>query len=236
MKKINEYAIYLLDLDGTLVDFSFEDFTNHYYRLLIQRFQNLIEPSKFLQALNAGIIAMIKNDGAKTNEEAFFEEFSRVLGEDGRKYESIFQEFYETDFKKLRSLSKKVDGSKEFVKKAKELNKKIVVATNPVFPFKAIEERLRWAGFQTDDFDLITSFELMRACKPNVKYFLQIAEELGIDPSEAVMIGDDAELDLGALDAGMDVVIIGKGKLPEESFNDRVRQVKSFKELLNELP
>lgn len=36
---LNAYKAYLIDLDGTLLDLSFEEFTRSYYQLLIERFK-----------------------------------------------------------------------------------------------------------------------------------------------------------------------------------------------------
>jgi FMN phosphatase YigB (HAD superfamily) len=78
-----------------------------------------------------------------------------------------------------------------------------VIATNPVFPRKLVEARLQWGEIADFPYDLVTSFENSRFCKPHPGYFLQVLEHLALAPEEVVMIGNDTEHDLGARAAGI---------------------------------
>ena len=78
----------------------------------------------------------------------------------------------------------------------------VVIATNPVFPQKAIFERLRWGGFANKKFNLITSYENMHFCKPKPQYYAEILSKLGRTPAECWMIGNDVEEDLVAAQLG----------------------------------
>jgi FMN phosphatase YigB (HAD superfamily) len=84
------------------------------------------------------------------------------------------------------------------------------LATNPIFPLAAIEERARWAGFDSGTFDMVTSYETARATKPSPMYFLDIAAHLGLDPHECLMVGDDRDLDLPAAEVGMQTFYVGR--------------------------
>ena len=46
------------------------------------------------------------------------------------------------------------------------------------------------------DFELITTYEDCRFCKPNPVYFQEILTELGLRPEECLMVGNDVEEDL----------------------------------------
>lgn len=49
--------------------------------------------------------------------------------------------------------------------------------------------------------------------KPAAGFFLEAAEEIGVEPAECVMIGDDAESDVaGALEAGLQGLLVQTGK------------------------
>jgi HAD superfamily hydrolase (TIGR01509 family) len=233
MKRISEYQTYLIDLDGTLLELSFKEFTEEYYGRLVEAVSEKIEAGLFIKALNAGIEAMMKNCGGKTNEEAFYEAFEKVAGPVDAELADTFRRFYEVEFKKLSHHGSPKKGAENFIRKLKSLNKKVVLATNPVFPIEAIEERLRWAGLRKEDFDFITSFEVMKACKPSEIYFRQVLDATDAEPDQAVMIGDDPELDAGALQAGIDVIIIGSRS--PVIYPKNVRISGSFEELMKEL-
>jgi FMN phosphatase YigB (HAD superfamily) len=70
---------------------------------------------------------------------------------------------------------------------------------------------MRWAELDESWFELITSYETMHACKPDRRYFEHVAQMLGVSPEECLMVGDDAELDLPAADAGMRTYYVGAG-------------------------
>ncbi len=231
MRRLNEYTAYLLDLDGTLLELSFREFTEHYYRSLLNKVQTVYDPDIFLKALDSGIRAMLHNNGTATNEEIFFIAFEKTAGKVDDEIKKLFEDFYLNDFKSLSIFGKPREGAKEFVRILKNDGKKIVVATNPVFPERAVHERLRWAGLNPQDFDLITTFEIMKACKPSPLYFNQILEILDIESDDAIMIGDDPDLDGGALNAGIDLILFGAIKDCIEISDKRVMCVKDFEEI-----
>ena len=44
--------------------------------------------------------------------------------------------------------------------------------------------RIRWAGIDAEDFEVITTYETYHYCKPNPKYFQEVMEEFGLNPKE----------------------------------------------------
>ena len=70
------------------------------------------------------------------------------------------------------------------------------MATNPLFPLKAVHSRLSWGKLHDIPFKLITSYETSHFCKPNIEYYQEIVEKLGCSPSECLMIGNDVKEDL----------------------------------------
>jgi len=84
----------------------------------------------------------------------------------------------------------------------------IVVATNPLFPMEAILHRIKWAGLNPEDFKLITSYENMHFCKPQLKYYKEILNMIGKSPEEAMMVGNDLEEDMVSGQLGMKTYLI----------------------------
>jgi len=72
----------------------------------------------------------------------------------------------------------------------------------------ALRQRLEWAGLDPDGFELITAYENSGYCKPNPAYYTEIAQKLGVDPGQCLMVGNDAREDLAAGKAGMDVFLL----------------------------
>ena len=74
----------------------------------------------------------------------------------------------------------------------------VIIATNPLFPRTAIEQRLDWAGIPATEFDyaLVTTYENMHATKANPAYYREIIEKLERQPKECLMAGDDWDRDM----------------------------------------
>jgi FMN phosphatase YigB (HAD superfamily) len=74
----------------------------------------------------------------------------------------------------------------------------VVIATNPIFPMSAIQQRLLWAGIPADiyDYSIVTAYENMHASKPQVAYYEEILEIIDVPPFESVMVGDNWENDM----------------------------------------
>jgi ribonucleotide monophosphatase NagD (HAD superfamily) len=54
--------------------------------------------------------------------------------------------------------------------------------------------------------------------KPSPGFFAEILAELGVEPAEALMVGDDIESDIGgALAAGLAAVLVRTGKFREDA-------------------
>ena len=62
---------------------------------------------------------------------------------------------------------------------------------------------MQWAGIDNFSWDLVTTYENSRACKPNPLYFRQIIEEIKVSPEECLMVGNDVQEDLVASTLGM---------------------------------
>lgn len=67
---------------------------------------------------------------------------------------------------------------------------------------------MRWAGVSPADFALVTSYENSRFCKPDPRYYSEIAQKLSLRPGNCLMVGNDVREDGAARDAGMEVFLL----------------------------
>lgn len=199
----------LFDLDGTLLPMDQDEFVKAYFKGLCARMLPFGYDAKALvDGIWAGTAAMVKNDGSCKNEEAFWNVFASLLGEEIRQYIPVFDDFYRTDFQKVQSVCGYDPRAKQVIDLVKALGLTPVLATNPLFPAVATHSRTRWAGLQVEDFRYITTYENCTYCKPNPNYYRQILENLDLKPEECVMVGNDATEDLAAMELGIPVFIL----------------------------
>jgi HAD superfamily hydrolase (TIGR01549 family) len=202
----------LLDLDDTLLCNNMEDFIPAYFRALTDAFVSWISPDRLLELLMLGIEAMDRGDGqGPSNEEAFSSVFYPAVGLSESVLKPVFERFYAEEFPRLRSITRPVTEARPVVELAFSRGWRVVIATHPVFPRSAVEQRLDWAGVPVSDFayDLVTSIENMHATKASSAYYFEVLAKLGCRPRECLMVGDDWERDmLPAADAGIPVFSI----------------------------
>lgn len=199
----------LFDLDGTLLPMDQDTFTHGYFKFLAKKLLPLgYEPTALIDGIWAGVAAMVKNDGSCTNEEAFWNRFASIFGEKCRQDEPTFAEFYRTDFQQARQFCGFNPAAGECVRKLKQMGYRLALATNPLFPATATESRIRWAGLDKDDFEIYTTYENSRFCKPNPDYYREVLEKIGRNPAECLMVGNDAQEDMIAETLGMRVFLL----------------------------
>jgi len=199
----------LFDLDGTLLPMNQDLFVKDYFSLLAARLAPLgYEPEQLIGSIWAGTKAMVKNDGARTNEERFWEVFASVFGEQALKDKSVIDDFYSKEFAGAKKTCGFAPQAKEIVDGLKEKGKSIVLATNPIFPAVATENRIRWAGLSPDDFVLYTTYENSCHSKPNPAYYVDILQKIGLCSEECLMVGNDVAEDMVAQRLGMQVFLL----------------------------
>ena len=199
----------LFDLDGTLLPMDQEVFTKAYFKGLAGKLMPYgYDADTLVKTIWSGTAAMIKNDGSRTNEEAFWEVFYSVFGEGAREHFPLFEEFYKKDFDKVKVSCGFNENAKKTVDALKKKGYKIGLATNPIFPAIATEARTRWAGFSPEDFEFYTTYENSHFCKPNPSYYKEIVEKHGINAGECFMVGNDAIEDVAAQKLGIKVFLL----------------------------
>ena len=206
MKKITTV---LFDLDGTLLPMDQDTFIKAYLGGLVKVAAPLgYDPSALAKSIMAGTYVMYKNDGSKTNEDAFWLYMESVFGKKIIEDKHIFDEYYRTDFQKVAEVCGNTPDANQVVKQVKGKGLRVTLATNPLFPRMATESRARWAGLDTEDFEIITTFEDYTHCKPNLDYYRDILANMGVEPEECLMVGNDVDEDMVAENLGMRVFLL----------------------------
>lgn len=222
----------LFDLDGTLLPMDQDIFVKTYFKGLAARLAPIgYDPQKLIGAIWQGTEAMIRNDGSRSNEEAFWECFSKLYGEDKREDEPYFEDFYRDGFQKVREVCGFDENSKKTIDMLKENGVRLVLATNPIFPAIATESRIKWAGLSPDDFELYTTYENIGYCKPNPEYYKEILSRIGLNAEQCVMVGNDVSDDMVAEKLGMKTFLLTDNLINKENVDIAIYSHGGFIEL-----
>jgi HAD superfamily hydrolase (TIGR01549 family) len=225
----------LFDLDDTLIDNPMDAFIPAYFSALMKKVAALVQPHKFIDQLRKSTRAMVKNTNpALTNEQVFAADFFSKLGVPREPLMLLFDDFYAREYRDLRAYVQSIDGAEGVVARAFERNRRVVIATNPLFPRTAIVQRIEWGKLDRFDYALVTDYETMHATKPNPAYYREIAARLGVKPSECVMVGNDVGNDISpARKVGMKTFwITDAGALPTNVASDWRGTLEDFGDLL----
>ena len=228
----------LFDLDGTLLPMDENLFIKVYFKNLAAHLAPLgYDAERLIPAVWGGTAAMMQNDGSKTNESAFWESFCSVFGEEARRDEPHFEEFYKTGFAAAREVCEYTPEAAKTVAEIKALGLRTALATNPLFPRIATLSRIEWAGCIASDFEVITTYEGSRFCKPSEGYYLDILNEMGVSPEECLMVGNNADEDMAAEKLGMRVFLMPRclinksgcdcSRFPQGDFRDLLDYIKT---------
>ena len=188
----------LFDLDNTLLGNDMDIFLPHYFAWCGPFAQRYMPEEEFIRAMLLSSRTMVENtDPAVTNNEVFWERFSVLSGLD-RQIEADFDSFYRDEFGQLQDITEYTPIAAQIMDTCMQRGLQIVIATNPMFPRRAIEARLSWAGVPVTKYpyDLVTTIENMHATKPHEVYYREILQEINCVPSEALMVGDDWDRDI----------------------------------------
>jgi FMN phosphatase YigB (HAD superfamily) len=191
----------LFDLDGTLLDIDMDFFLQKYFGEMgkMAASQGKFEPKRLIEQLLLSTEVMINDlNPETTNEVTFMQDFIVNLGADEFEIRAFLDEFYSLRFPRLKEYCSSFEGVPEMMTKVFEKEIKVVIATNSVFPLRAIRARLDWAGVGMFPYELLTCYENMHYCKPYPQYYEEIVERIGVDPAECLMVVNDTREDLAA--------------------------------------
>ena len=222
----------MFDLDGTLLSIDMNDFESIYYKSLSESFKDIISPNEFMKLLYGSMKIMMENTEERTNEEVFMEAMKSMVKDDFYVYADKFNHYYDHDFALLREA---VTVRPEIIKATDLLKMKgyeLVIATNPLFPKKAIEKRIEWSGVHRDHFSYVSTFEKNHYTKPNIAYYEEVLKSIGKHPQECMMVGNDVLEDLVAGKIGITTYLITDHLLNRNGIDVVTDYMGDYKEFL----
>lgn len=187
----------LFDLDDTLLDTNIETFIPAYFQALSIHMEPHVPSSVMLPSLlSATNLMMESEDFSRTLKEVFDEDFYEKIGIPAQDLVEIIEDFYDKEFPKLRGTTDPRPNAVPLIEWAISQGCRVAIATDPLFPRKATYHRLRWAGFEPDQFELISSFENFHFSKTHAAYYAEMLGQLGWPDGPVLMIGNDLQRDI----------------------------------------
>lgn len=187
----------MTDLDCTLLPMDQDAYIQLYVTQIAKLFYSHgFDGKEIAKATMQASFMMAKNDGSRTNRDAFEEAFRSLVKDRAQEAIDIFPEVYGEPYDVIKDVTKVNPHAEEIVKLMKEKAEFVVVATQPMFPLEAVVKRLSWTNLTPDMFDDITIYDESTFSKPNTGYYKEIMDKYGADPSNTVMFGNDVNEDI----------------------------------------
>jgi FMN phosphatase YigB (HAD superfamily) len=187
----------LLDLDDTLLNTNLDAFIPAYFQALSRELAPHIAPEIMLRALMSGTQQMMKSeDFSQTLELVFNAVFYPQINSQYEKISATIENFYDHIFPTLSAVTTLRPDAKPFVDWAFSQGYRIAIATDPIFPRKATYHRLRWAGFEPEQFEIVSSFEHFHFSKTYPAYYAEVLGRMGWPEGPVLMVGNDMERDI----------------------------------------
>ena len=183
----------LFDLDGTLLDVDLDKFIPQYLNLLAQSVAHIITPKKFISKIMMASKAVEENNGTHINDDIYTKICFPLEGYTREEIQPFIDKFYEQGFSALRQYTKKKPEARAIVQSVFDKGYDVVIATTPLLPATAIEQRLEWAGVADFPYRLITTIENSHATKSltHLLYYEQILDKIGYPAHACLMVGDE---------------------------------------------
>ncbi|HSJ89644.1 MAG TPA: HAD family hydrolase [Anaerolineales bacterium] len=187
----------LFDLDDTLIDTNLDAFVPAYFQSLSEHLNARVAPTTMLRALLLGMNMMNESeDPTRTLQDIFESSFYKELGIPKHELIEVFEDFYDTVFPTLEAHTKQRKEAASLIEWALSCGYRVAIATDPFFPRKATVHRLRWAGLDPDQLELISTFEHFHFSKSHSAYYAEVLGCLGWPEGPVLMVGDNITRDL----------------------------------------
>lgn len=187
----------LVDLDDTLLNTNLQAFIPAYFQSLSKELTPHAAPDIMLRALLKGTHSMNESaDFSRTLQDVFEAEFYPHLNVSRSEIEPAIEKFYDNVFPNLGGLTTQVLDAKTFVDWAIRKGYRVAIATDPLFPRMATYHRLRWAGFDPKQFELVSSFENFHFTKTHPAYYAEVLGRMGWPEGPVLMVGNDLDRDI----------------------------------------
>jgi len=199
----------LFDLDGTLLDMDGDAFLEDYIDKLADFLHPWIVKERFTSALwSAAVGALASGHSGQSNRDVLIKSLSDTLSVDPQPLRDHIDQFNETRSALVMPGGHPRNGARRAVEAAHVLGMKIAVATTPIYGLPVVMDRLARADVADMPWDLIAS-DSFCSTKPYPAYYHEVANFLGVNPDQCLMVGDDAFNDLAARATGMATYYVG---------------------------
>ena len=223
----------LLDLDNTLIHNPDMAFARAFLERMNAFFSDELGIQQAGQAFRRAIAAM--SNVERIGDHANIDLTAQIMADVGdvrvTDIRDTLDKFYTEVYPTLQNCIKPVDGASDFIHKLHDEGYAIVIATNPIYSKAAIIQRMAWGNLPLDEsiYAIITHAENMHFSKPDPAYYAEILGRVGVEPDEALMVGDSNKNDIDAAS----VVGIHTYKTDAKHF---VKFVASFDDFVSTIP
>lgn len=189
----------LLDLDNTLLHNPDRRFASEILRLLEEHFQARLGIKGASQAFRQGIRLVCQpSDQYTSNSDKLLDSLSRQLSLRREVAASALDAFYGGSYREAAALTQPVAGSRRLIRCLLDQGLLVAIATNPLYPEAAVQQRLAWAGIAdlAPELAFISHSGATHFAKPDPAYYAEVIARVGVEPDEALMVGDSEKNDI----------------------------------------
>ncbi len=200
----------LLDMDGTLIKQPGQIFNQLFALAAFFRLRKAGSVKSIIKAIHKTKNTLLDGHSFPSNQEAFFQTLSDELKVEKKHLEDFVNTFFSSDYPYICLFLNSEPYARKLIDLLQSRKRHITLATNSVFGCKEIELRLKASSLYLHDFDLVTSWDVMKSAKPQINFFKETLKKIGATPENTVMIGNDPFYDLPAHKLGIHTLLVGK--------------------------
>ena len=223
---------FLFDLDGTLLPMDYDMFMKLYFYNIGDYFKERLDPNLLAKYIMSATEVVITDKSGLSNEDKFMNHFAALVNDDIEWFKEQFIQFYTSQFENVQASTYKSPEMRQSVDLLKKKGYKVVIATNPLFPMVANEERIKWAGFTADEFDYVSCFEDSSYTKPHLEYYQGVLDKIGKKPEDCFMVGNDIFDDLSSGHLGIETYLTTDHLVNKRNLENTANHTGTYKDFL----